>query len=137
VLQHVAACCSVLQCAAVPAREDSREIVGLRRKSTAFCQKSPTFCQKENYIPSGGGEMLVSQLTNNIRERVLHALNVLHCVALCCTVLQCAVLCCNVLQYVAVCCSALNIASIPSCQCVAVCCSVLQCVAAHQTSHLF
>jgi len=47
-------------------------------------------------------------------------LEVLQCIAVCCSVLQCADVFCSSLQCIAVCCSVL--------QCVAVCCSVLQCV---------
>ena len=51
-----------------------------------------------------------------------HLLDVLHCVALCCTVLHCVALCCTVLRCVALCCGVL--------QCVTVRCSVSQCFAA-------
>jgi len=87
-------------------------------------------------------------------------LQVLQCVAECCSVLQCVAVCCRVLQCVAVCCSVLQVLQFvvvcggtfhthlndslrsvlevenmaPSIekvlQCVAVCCSVLQCVVA-------
>jgi len=50
-----------------------------------------------------------------INERLVSRLNVLQCVAVCCSVLQCVAVYCSVLQCVSVCCSAL--------QCVAACCS--------------
>ena len=53
--------------------------------------------------------------------KIIREVDMLQCVAVCCSVLQCVAVCCSVLQCVAVCCSVL--------QCVAVCCSVLQCVA--------
>jgi len=82
-----------------------------------------------------------------IYERTLHV-NVLQCVAVCCSVLQCVTACCSVSQCVTVCCSVLQsvqcvavscCVTYGSCatiqviegtatQCVAVCCSVLQCV---------
>jgi len=43
-------------------------------------------------------------------------LNVLQCIAMCCSVMQCAAMCCNVLQCVVVCRNVL--------QCVAMCCGV-------------
>ena len=42
------------------------------------------------------------------RERNQQILNLLQCVAVCCSVLQCDSVCCNVLQWVAVCCSVLQ-----------------------------
>ena len=54
---------------------------------------------------------------------LFHELQVVQCVAVCCSVLQCVAVCCSVLQCVAVRCSAM--------QCVAVRCSALQCVAVH------
>jgi len=72
------------------------------------------------------------------------SVEVLQCVAVCCSVLQCVAVCCSVLQCVAVCCRVLQASSrcysqhrldvrawrIHVLQRVAVCCSVLQRVAA-------
>ena len=83
-----------------------------------------------------------SEVRKYIAFVVKRSLDMLQCVAVCCSVLQCVAVCCSgrvrwisfthdteqfeahccsVLQCVAACCSVL--------QCVAVCCSVLQCVA--------
>jgi len=73
-------------------------------------------------------------------------LQVVQCVAVCCSVVQCVAVCCSVLHCVAVCCSGVGVArsavavsfsertagGAACCnvlQCVAVWCSVLQCVA--------
>ena len=71
--------------------------------------------------------------------------DVMMCVAVCCSVLQCVAVCCRGLQCVAVCCSVLQWVEVMmqvanthlGCfavrcsvlQCVVVCCSVLQCTA--------
>ena len=61
------------------------------------------------------------------------ALDMLQCVAVCCSVLQCfpLSLCCSVLQCVALCCSVLQCVAVrySALECVGVCCSVLHCVA--------
>jgi len=62
---------------------------------------------------------------------VLHiTIQLLQCVAVCCSALQCVAVYCSVL------CSVLNV--MPLLQCVAGCCSVLQCVVplpVHQRGH--
>jgi len=114
VMQHVAACssvvqsgvvcCSVLRCVAVCAWAHVTVLFS--------CCKSvfPCFVGLRNPVGMLELEGLWFCVT---------ALLVV-CCSVCCSVLQCVAVCCSVLQYVAVCRSLL--------QCVAVCCSVLQCV---------
>jgi len=100
VVQFVAVCYSVLQCAAVS------------------CDVYVSVLQWDPVPPY-----------NPLLHYVAGCCSVLQCVAVCCSVLQCVVVGCRALQCVAVCISVLQWGPQPSLnpllQCVAVCCSVL------------
>jgi hypothetical protein len=105
VLQCVAMCCSVLQCAAA-------HICHV----THWCDVQHLF-------------------QDLILQCVAVRCSVLQCVAMCCSVLQCVAVCCRVLQHIHVMWIVQVTWSTFSktlhssvLQCVAVCCSVLQCV---------
>jgi len=96
-LQCVAVCCSVLQCASL--------LIFLHTLfHISLCYYRP---------PTTSPSITRTSLWQ--------------CVAVCCCVLQCVVVCCSVLQCVAVCCSVLQCVAVchSVLQCVAVCCSVL------------
>jgi len=78
-LQCVAVCCSVLQCAATSGRDKTLVI---RR-------------------------LYIAEICCSVLQCVAVCCGMLQCVAVCCSVLQCVAVCCSVLQCVAVCCSVL------------------------------
>jgi len=98
VLQCVAACCSVLQCVAVPYVIDSNVKCDLYMKNRihVIC------CIVILFV-----EILSCSVLQCVAVccSMLQCVAVLHCNAMCCSVLQCVALCCSVLQCVAVCCS--------------------------------
>ena len=104
-MQHVAMCCSVVQCKHV----STHEPMGMRLQCVAVC------CSLLQFVA----------VCCSVLQCVAVCCSVLQCIAVCCSVLQCVLqcvaVCCSVLQRVAVCCSVL--------QRVVACCSVSQRVA--------
>ena len=106
VLQCVAVCCSVLQCVAVccsvlQALQDILENCVIR----LYCMILDSIIMFISACVAGAlqqhtATFLQQHTATHLAQEYV---NVLQCVAVCCSVLQCVAVCCSVLQCVAVC----------------------------------
>ena len=158
VLQHVAACCSVLQCVAVPRImcDMTRSCVGHESLGVtwriphmipwvwldAFFKCVTSLDAFLKCAASLDAFLNVWHMTRCIPQEchqcipqachMCHTLLVLQCIVACCSVVRCVAMCCGVLQCVAVCCSAMHNVCPHSC----VCGQHMVSCGAHMVSHI-
>ena len=90
-LQCIAACCSVLQCAAMCVKKRALELIG-----------SITFTLTYTFNSDSALLLPCVAVCCSALQSESARCSVLQCAVMCCSVLQCVAVCCRVLQYVAV-----------------------------------